>query len=67
MSQIRPITVSVKEAARLLGVSPWTIRKRCVEGSIESRFEGTRRLVDFGSLEQYAKSLPSSRVEGGAA
>ena len=67
MTQIRPISVSVKEAARVLGVSPWTIRKRCVDGLIESRFEGTRRLVDFDSLERYAKSLPTVRPEGGAA
>lgn len=59
MSQIPPLSVTVKEAARLTGLSHWAIRQRCLSGLIESRMETSRRLVDYASLQAYIHSLPS--------
>jgi hypothetical protein len=66
VAQIRPdsISVSVKVAGEMLGLSPWQIKQRCDAGLIESRFDGPRRLVVTESLRAYIKSLPTTRPEG---
>ena len=56
---IEPIFVSVKEAARVLGVSPWTCYQLLDEQKIESRYQGRRRLVSVVSLREYATTLPA--------
>jgi len=58
VSQTPPITVTVKEAARLTGLSQWAVRERCLSGLIESHMEASRRLVDYDSLQTYIRSLP---------
>ena len=63
--RVDPIFVTVKEAARILALSPFTVSKKLDEGLIDSRYEGTRRLVRLSSLVDYADSLPTKR--GGAA
>ena len=59
VTQIPPLSVTVKEAARLTGLSHWAIRQRCLAGLIESRMEASGRLIDFASLQAYIHSLPS--------
>lgn len=56
--QLDPIYVSVKEAARMLGVSTWLMYQRLDQQVIESRYEGRKRLVLMDSLRKYATSLP---------
>lgn len=56
---IEPIFVSVKEAARVLGISPWVCYQLLNEQKIESRYQGRRRLVSVVSMREYAKSLPA--------
>lgn len=63
---MEPIYLSVKEAARVLGVSTWTMYQKLDKQVIESRYEGRKRLVDVESLRQYAKSLPSTAPEADA-
>lgn len=58
--QIDPIFVSVKQAAHLLGVSPWSCYQLLDAGEIESRYYGRRRLVDVQSLRRYAAQLPGT-------
>ena len=57
-----PIFVSVKEAARALGISPWSCYQLLDSQQIESRYHGRRRLVDVKSLRKYAASLPTFPV-----
>jgi helix-turn-helix protein len=65
-SQVTPIFVTVKEAARILALSPFTVSKKLDAGIIDSRYEGTRRLVRLSSINEYADSLPTERTGGAA-
>lgn len=56
-----PISVSVKRAGEMVGLSTWQIRDLCNRGLIESGYQGRRRLVDVDSLRAYVKGLPSER------
>lgn len=58
MPELDPIYVSVKEAARILGVSSWLMYQRLDAQAIESRYEGRKRLVSMESLRKYAAALP---------
>ena len=58
MPELDPIYVSVKEAARILGVSTWLMYQRLDQQLIESRYEGRKRLVVVKSLREYAAGLP---------
>lgn len=56
---LTPIFTSVKEAARLLSISPWSLYQLLDTGAIDSRYQGRRRLVVVSSLYEYANRLPS--------
>lgn len=60
---ITPIFISVKQAARALGISDWVCYQLLDEGKIDSRYQGRRRLVRVSSLHEYADSLPTERPE----
>lgn len=60
MAEIDPLFVTVKEAARLLGVSTWTLYQRLDQQAIESQYEGRKRLVSYPSLKAYAANLPTT-------
>lgn len=60
MPELDPIYVSVKEAARMLGVSTWLMYQRLDKQVIESRYEGRKRLVLVSSLREYAAGLPTA-------
>lgn len=53
-----PIFISVKDAARLLNLTTWTIYKLLDEQAIASQYQGRRRLVRLESVRAYADSLP---------
>lgn len=59
MDYVDPIYVSVKEAARILGLSTWSVYQKLDQQIIESRYDGRKRLVVMTSLREYATSLPS--------
>lgn len=63
MKTAEPIFVTVKEAARLLGISPWTCYQLLKSGDIESRYLGRRRLIPLVALMKYAACLPTTREE----
>lgn len=59
-ANLDPIYVSVKEAARLLGLSTWSVYQKLDAQTIESRYDGRKRLVVMASLRKYADSLPET-------
>lgn len=59
-ANLEPIYVEVKEAARLLGLSTWSMYKKLDQQIIESRYDGRKRLVVLASLREYATNLPTT-------
>lgn len=57
--RLDPISVSVDEAAKALGISRWSCYQLCDEGKLEARYLGRRRLVSVASLRAYFDSLPT--------
>ena len=53
-----PIFISVKETARLLNLTPWSVYALLDDQKIESRYHGRRRLVSMASVKDYAANLP---------
>jgi excisionase family DNA binding protein len=66
VSQIQPIFVSVKEAAQMLSLTPWSVYKLLDEQKIRSQYAGRKRLVRVDSLNEYADSLPIIAPESDA-
>lgn len=60
MNDLDPIFVEVKEAARVLACSTWQVYKLLDSQTIESRYQGRKRLVVVSSLREYAEGLPTS-------
>lgn len=54
---MRPIFLSIKDAAQVLGVSPWSIRRLLDDKTIAETWIGGRRLVVLRSLEEYAARI----------
>lgn len=52
------ISVSVKEAAELVGCSAFTMYGLLNSGAIEGRYLGRKRLVLYASLRAYVEGLP---------
>jgi excisionase family DNA binding protein len=49
-----PLLVSVRDAARLLGVKIYSVRRLVRAGSLSYRVVGNRWLVNFQSLKTFA-------------
>lgn len=60
-SSLDPILISAKDAARRLGVAPWTVYQLLREEKLESRWIRNRRLIAVTDLEEYAANLPRRR------
>lgn len=58
---LEPIFISVKEAARILSLTPWSVYQLCDAKEIESQYHGKRRLVRLASVRSYADGLPTER------
>jgi excisionase family DNA binding protein len=65
-ANLDPIFVSVKEAARLLGLSTWSVYQKLDQQIIESRYDGRKRLVVYTSLRNYAAGMPTTAPEAEA-
>jgi len=59
VSTVTPIFVSVKQAAAMLNLTPWSIYQLLNRGDLEARYHGKRRLIVAESVHRYAESLPS--------
>jgi hypothetical protein len=62
-TNLEPLTVSVKVAAELTGLTKWGVYKKANDGEIETRYSGSRRLVVYKSLLEYIENLPTERPE----
>ena len=55
---LSPITVTVKTAADMLGITSYRVIELCRAGAVDSRLEDGRILVDADSLRSYVETLP---------
>lgn len=56
----------VEEAAILCGISTRKMWDHIYDGSVESRWDGGRRLVPIEALMEHAKALPTEKPDLGA-
>ena len=66
---MKPILVSAKEAANLLGISTFRVYELAASGVLEKRYHGkkTRNFnLTYESVEKYAASLPTEPLEESA-
>lgn len=59
-TELEPIFVSVKKAAQMLDLVPWSVYKLCNEGKLESQYQGRRRCIRLESVRAYADGLPET-------
>ncbi len=57
------LLISVKEAARRLSLTPWSVYKLADDQQIKSVYQGRRRYVVAASLNEYIESLPTRTPE----
>lgn len=57
-----PIAVDTETAAKLLGLSPSTIRAYIRRGDLISRYSGTKPLLPVDDLKEFLLSLPSTPI-----
>lgn len=60
---LQPIFVTVKQAAAMLAISPWSLYKLLDDNAIVSQYHGRRRLVLLASVRDYAANLPTTAPE----
>jgi len=48
------LLVSVKQAAQLLNLTPWSAYELCISGVLASGMQGRRRSVSLASVREYA-------------
>lgn len=52
-----PILISVKEAARLLNLTAWSVYQMCDSGELASGKKGKRRMVSMAAVKEYADQI----------
>lgn len=62
-ASLEPIFVSVKQAAHMLNITPWSVYELLKDDRLDARYHGKRRLVSVESVREYAKNLPTERPE----
>lgn len=56
-AELEPILISVKEAARLLNLTDWSVYQMCDSGELASGKKGKRRMVSMASVKEYADQI----------
>jgi hypothetical protein len=60
--QIPPITVSVRTAGEMLGLSAYQVKNLCDKGRLDAGYtEQGKRLVSVKSIHAYVATLPTER------
>ena len=56
---LEPFAVSIKDAARCLGVSEWTVKQYVREKKLDAVKAGCRTLIVYKSMKRLFRSLPA--------
>jgi excisionase family DNA binding protein len=60
---IKPITVSVQECARIIGISRSMIYEAIGQGELDAVKDGDRTLVTMTSIERRQAALPRAKIK----
>lgn len=61
--EAEPLLISVRDAAKLTGLSRYVITQLCETGDLESGFVNRRRMVGRDSVTTYYKRLMAQATE----
>lgn len=62
-ADLEPIYISVKQAAAMLGIVPWSVYELLKDDKLDARYFGKRRLIRLDSVRAFAETLPAERPE----
>lgn len=64
-SNLEPIYISVKQAADMLNITPWSIYKELKNPAslLDDRYFGKRRLITVDSVRAFGANFPTERPE----
>jgi hypothetical protein len=57
---IKPLGVSIKQAAEITGESQWTVKRKLRDGTYKARKSGRRTILCFASIEAAWNALPDA-------
>jgi excisionase family DNA binding protein len=60
---IKPITVSVQECARIIGISRSMIYEAIGQGELDAHKDGDRTLITMASIERRQAALPKAKIK----
>lgn len=58
-----PLLISVKEASRMLGLKPWTVRDLCVSGELRAGKPAKEWRISPDSVREYAERITTKVPE----
>ncbi len=64
-SQLDPIMVPLREAARLLGINRTRVYELIRSGFLDARKGGRQTLITVTSIREYAAGLPKAKIGSG--
>jgi excisionase family DNA binding protein len=59
----KPITVSVQECARIIGISRSMIYEAIGRGELAAHKDGDRTLISMASIERRQAALPKAKIK----
>jgi excisionase family DNA binding protein len=59
----KPITVSVRECARIIGISRSMIYEAIGRGELAAHKDGDRTLITMASIERRQAALPKAKIK----
>ena len=56
-----PLLISIKDAAKLVGLSEWSVEDLLRRGIYRAKKAGRRTLIEFASVKAHTAALPSAK------
>jgi hypothetical protein len=57
---IKPLGVSIKQAAEITGESEWTVKQKLRSGTYQAKKAGRRTIIIYASIETAWNNLPDA-------
>jgi hypothetical protein len=60
---VKPLGVSIKQAAELTGESIWQVKQKLRAGTYKAKKSGRRTIIIFSSIEKAWEALPAAKFQ----